>query len=245
MINPRNMDEKRRPKRILLVEDEESLADMIRMNLEMEGYDVGYAKDGKEALDIAGRERFDACVLDIMLPEIDGITVCKTLRAQDIGMPILFLSAKSSGADRVEGLKSGGDDYLTKPFNLEELLLRVRNLVRQSRQNDVSTASVSSPKRFSFGPNEIDFVTFEVRGHDGKMHTLSKREIEFLRFLIDHENAVVSREEILNTVWGYDVFPSTRTIDNYILAFRRYFERDSRKPRYFHSIRGVGYKFTS
>ena len=239
------MEGKGQLKRVLLVEDEESLADMIRMNLELEGYEVEHAQDGKEALEMAGSERFDACILDIMLPEIDGITVCKTLRSRNIGVPILFLSAKSSGSDRVEGLKSGGDDYLTKPFNLEELLLRVRNLVRLSRQKGATPVGPVDSGTFSFGPNEINFVTYEVRGHDGKTHTLSKREIEFLRFLIDHENAVVSREEILNTVWGYDVYPSTRTIDNYILAFRRYFERDSRKPRYFHSIRGVGYKFTS
>lgn len=238
-----NMDKKARTKRILLVEDEESLADMIRMNLEMEGYEVGLARDGRTALDMVENEQYDACILDIMLPEMDGMEVCRTMRSRGVNLPVLFLSAKSSAADRVEGLKIGGDDYLTKPFNLEELLLRVGNLLKKSAVSE-PLSGVAHTDRFTFGPNEVNFATYEVRGHDGRTHTLSKREIEFLRYLVEHHNTVVSREEVLNTVWGYDTFPTTRTIDNYILAFRRYFERNSRKPRYFHSIRGVGYKFT-
>lgn len=237
------MEKKARTKRILLVEDEESLADMIRMNLEMEGYEVGLARDGRTALDMVENEQYDACILDIMLPEMDGMEVCRTMRSRGVNLPVLFLSAKSSAADRVEGLKIGGDDYLTKPFNLEELLLRVGNLLKKSAVSE-PLSGVAHTDRFTFGPNEVNFATYEVRGHDGRTHTLSKREIEFLRYLVDHRNTVVSREEVLNTVWGYDTFPTTRTIDNYILAFRRYFERNSRKPRYFHSIRGVGYKFT-
>src|SRR5690554_3603913 len=229
--------------RILLVEDEESLLEVILMNLKMEGYDVTVARDGKEAIDMARQARYDLCILDIMLPKVDGFTVCKTLRLDNNKVPILFLSAKSSAADRVEGLKIGGDDYLTKPFNLEELLLRVGNLLKKSAVSE-PLSGVAHTDRFTFGPNEVNFATYEVRGHDGRTHTLSKREIEFLRYLVEHHNTVVSREEVLNTVWGYDTFPTTRTIDNYILAFRRYFERNSRKPRYFHSIRGVGYKFT-
>lgn len=238
-----NMDKKARTKRILLVEDEESLADMIRMNLEMEGYEVGLARDGRTALDMVENEQYDACILDIMLPEMDGMEVCRTMRSRGVNLPVLFLSAKSSATDRVEGLKIGGDDYLTKPFNLEELLLRVGNLLKKSAVSE-PLSGVAHTDRFTFGPNEVNFATYEVRGHDGRTHTLSKREIEFLRYLVEHHNTVVSREEVLNTVWGYDTFPTTRTIDNYILAFRRYFERNSRKPRYFHSIRGVGYKFT-
>lgn len=237
------MEKKARTKRILLVEDEESLADMIRMNLEMEGYEVGLARDGRTALDMVENEQYDACILDIMLPEMDGMEVCRTMRSRGVNLPVLFLSAKSSAADRVEGLKIGGDDYLTKPFNLEELLLRVGNLLKKSAVSE-PLSGVAHTDRFTFGPNEVNFATYEVRGHDGRTHTLSKREIEFLRYLVEHHNTVVSREEVLNTVWGYDTFPTTRTIDNYILAFRRYFERNSRKPRYFHSIRGVGYKFT-
>jgi two-component system alkaline phosphatase synthesis response regulator PhoP len=231
-----------RKKRILLVEDEESLLEMIKLNLEMEGYDITTAIDGKEALDLASSARFDLCVLDIMLPKIDGITVCKTLRLKNKDIPILFLSAKSAGSDRVEGLKAGGDDYLTKPFNLEELLLRVKNIIRRTEPS-----AEDRPERsvYKFGDNRVDFANFEVKGTDGSSKTLSKREMHLLRFLIENEGKVVSREEILDTVWGYDVYPTTRTIDNYILAFRKLFEPDSKNPKYLHSVRGVGYKFTN
>lgn len=226
--------------RILLVEDEESLVEVIRMNLNLEGYDVTVARDGKQAIDMARKARFDLCILDIMLPKIDGFGVCRALRLDNNQVPVLFLSAKSTGADRVEGLKIGGDDYLTKPFNLEELLLRVSNLIRlhSKSRTDIRETAV-----YSFGLNQINFNTFEIKTYTGEHFILSKREIQLLRFLVERQGEVVSREEILETVWGYDVYPSTRTIDNYILAFRKYFEEDSREPRYFHSIRGVGYKF--
>jgi len=236
------MNDTSRKKRILLVEDEESLMEMVKLNLELEGYDVTEAVDGKQALDLAANARFDLCILDIMLPKIDGITVCKTLRLRNSVIPILFLSAKSAGSDRVEGLKAGGDDYLTKPFNLEELLLRVSNLLRRAVQ-----AKFDSNLRevYRFGKNQVDFANFEVTDRKDEKKTLSKKEILLLKFLIENEGKVVSREEILDTVWGYDVFPTTRTIDNYILAFRKLFERDTRNPQYFHSVRGVGYKFTN
>lgn len=232
--------EKEKKPRILLVEDEESLVEVIRMNLNLEGYDVTVARDGKAAIDQSRQARFDLCILDIMLPKIDGFGVCKTLRLDNNRVPILFLSAKSTGADRVEGLKIGGDDYLTKPFNLEELLLRVSNLIRlHSRTRSEHKESAS----YSFGPNRINFNTYEITTRSGELVTLSKREIQLLKFLIDRAGEVVSREEILETVWGYDVYPSTRTIDNYILAFRKYFEENSKEPDYFLSVRGVGYKF--
>ena len=226
--------------RILLVEDEESLVEVIVMNLQFEGYDVTIARDGKEAIDFARQGRYDLCILDIMLPKIDGFTVCKTLRLDNNKVPILFLSAKSTGADRVEGLKIGGDDYLTKPFNLEELLIRVSNLIRLHKK---ASPDVKEFDTYRFGNNEINFNTFQITTREGNKETLSKREIQLLKFLIDREGEVVSREEILETVWGYDVYPSTRTIDNYILAFRKYFEKNSKEPVFFQSIRGVGYKF--
>lgn len=228
--------------RILLVEDEKSLIDVIKMNLELEGYEVAVAEDGRQALERAGSERFDLCILDVMLPYVDGFSVCKTLRAENNKVPILFLSAKSTGADRVEGLKIGGDDYLTKPFNLEELLLRIAKLIRSREAVGVQTARPTD--KYRFGPNEINFETYEIRGADSERHTLSKREISLLRFLTENEGRVVSREEILEVVWGYDVYPSSRTIDNYILAFRKYFEARPKQPEYFHSVRGVGYKFS-
>lgn len=228
-------------KRILLVEDEDSLKDVIKLNLEMEGYDVVVATDGDLAIKQARGARFDLCILDIMLPKIDGFTVCKTLRLENNKVPILFLSAKSGSADRVEGLKIGGDDYLTKPFNLEELLLRVSNLIRRA---DSGRKAQQVSDEYAFGPNQINFTTFNIRCVDGTSREISKREIHLLKFLIENEGRVVSREEILEMVWGYDVYPSTRTIDNYILAFRKYFEPNSKEPVYFHSIRGVGYKFS-
>lgn len=231
-----------RKKRILLVEDEESLLEMVKLNLEMEGYDVTEAKDGKEALELASGGRYDLCILDIMLPKVDGITVCKTLRLKNSSIPILFLSAKSAGSDRVEGLKAGGDDYLTKPFNLEELLLRINNLIRRAEQSKSESNDIEG---YRFGKNRVDFTNFEVFGQSGESRNLSKKEMHLLKFLIENEGKVVSREEILDTVWGYDVYPTTRTIDNYILAFRKLFEPDSKNPRFFHSVRGVGYKFTN
>jgi len=228
--------------RILLVEDEESLVEVIEMNLKLEGYDVTVARNGSEALENARSSRFDICVLDIMLPEVDGFTVCKTLRSENNNIPILFLSAKSTSSDRIEGLKIGGDDYLTKPFNLEELLLRISNLHKRNRETSSEAKVMDS---YEFGNNAVNFNTFEIETFEGNTHTLSKREIHLLKFLIDREGEVVSREEILDTIWGYDVYPSTRTIDNYILAFRKYFEANSKEPQYFQSIRGVGYKFVN
>ena len=235
------MSNKERTKRILLVEDEESLVEVILMNLELEGYDVTIARDGEQAIKFARKARFDLCILDVMLPKIDGLSVCKTLRLENNRIPILFLSAKASGSDRVEGLKVGGDDYLTKPFNLEELLLRISILLKRYESGSVE----NHLEEYKFGPNKINFKTFEIIDKSGISHVLSKREINLLKFLIQNENEVVSREKILETVWGYDVYPSTRTIDNYILAFRKYFEENSKEPMFFHSIRGVGYKFTN
>lgn len=227
--------------RILLVEDEKPLADMIKLNLEMEGYVVVHAADGLSAIDRFRNQKFDLGILDIMIPEVNGLDVCQTIRLDGNMTPVLFLSAKGTGVDRVEGLKIGGDDYLTKPFHLEELLLRVQKLINRHSDGKRSLADV---EEYSFGPNKLNFTTYVIHDKNGKSITITKREIMLLRLLVQKQGEVVSREEILEKVWGYSVFPSTRTIDNYILAFRRYFEPDSRQPRYFHSVRGVGYKFT-
>lgn len=228
--------------RILLVEDEENLLEVIQMNLELEGFDVVSVMNGKEALNRFKKERFDLVILDVMLPEIDGFTVCQTIRLENTQVPILFLTAKNTGADKIKGLKIGADDYLTKPFNLEEFILRVQILLKRSgKASELNSTSA----HYHFGKNEINFETFETVGFDGTTRQLSKREIQLLKLLIDRKNEVVSREAILETVWGYDVYPSPRTIDNYILAFRKYFEENPKNPLYFHSIRGVGYKFTN
>ena len=228
--------------RILLVEDEQSLADTIKLNLEMEGYKVQLANDGKKALRMFKQERFDLVILDVMLPEMDGFTVCEAIRLDNEHVPVLFLTAKHSSSDRVTGLKMGADDYLTKPFNLEELLLRIQILLKRTQRNGEKVTTVLS--NYSFDNFNINFSEMSVVTPEQKKINLTKKENTLLKLLIDRKNEVVSREHILETVWGYDIYPSTRTIDNFILSFRKYFEKDQRDPQHFHSIRGVGYKFT-
>lgn len=227
---------------LLLVEDEEHISEMLQLNLELEGYEVSLATTGPQAIKMVKAEYFDLVILDIMLPEMDGIAVCETIRMQNIEVPILFLSAKNSAADRIEGLRKGGDDYLSKPFNLEELLLRVSKLiVKNKRMQQMS--SVGDVYQFAGG--KIDFSAHECFDKNGVKQELSKKESALLKLLIEREGETVSREHILQVVWGYNVYPTTRTIDNFILGFRKHFEQDTRNPIYFHSIRGVGYKFTS
>ncbi len=228
-------------KSILLVEDEENLQEALKLNLELDDYEVTCANDGLEALKAVEKEHFDLMILDVMLPELDGIAVCESIRLQNNDIPILILSAKNSSADRVLGLKKGADDYLTKPFNLEELLLRVSKLVAKSER-----LAIRQPLEqiYKFGKNQVDFKALECTTKDGEKIMLTKKEIMLLKLLMENKNEVVTREKILQAVWGYNVYPTTRTIDNFILSFRKYFEEDSRNPKYFHSVRGVGYKYT-
>jgi two-component system alkaline phosphatase synthesis response regulator PhoP len=226
---------------ILLVEDEENLQEALKLNLELEGYEVTSSYDGADALKVVQQEHFDLIILDVMLPEMDGIAVCETIRLTNTDIPILILSARNSSADRVLGLKKGADDYLTKPFNLEELLLRVDKLIKKSEQLSIKQPL---PNHYEFGKNKIDFKAQECYTKSGEKILLTKKEIMLLKLLIENKNEVVTREKILQAVWGYNVYPTTRTIDNFILNFRKYFESDSRNPQYFHSVRGVGYKFT-
>lgn len=227
---------------LLLVEDEENIREMLQLNLELEGYEVSIAKTGTQAIRMVKAEYFDLIILDIMLPEMDGISVCETIRLQNIDVPILFLSAKDSAADRIEGLKKGGDDYLTKPFNLEELLLRVHKLISKNKKIQKGTGIDDS---YVFDGGKINFAAHECIDKNGKRQELSKKESALLRLLIERDGETVSREHILQVVWGYNVYPTTRTIDNFILGFRKHFEKDTRNPIFFHSIRGIGYKFTS
>ncbi len=226
---------------ILLVEDEENLHDALKLNLELEGYEVSSAFDGLAAIKAVQNEYFDLIILDIMLPEMDGLTVMETIRIQNNQVPILILSARNSSADRVLGLKKGADDYLTKPFNLEELLLRVRKLIEKNKKL-LDKDSIGTT--YSFGNNQVDFNAQEAITKSGERIQLSKKEAMLLKLLFENKNEVVPREKILQTVWGYNVYPTTRTIDNFILSFRKYFEEDSKNPRYFHSVRGVGYKYS-
>ncbi len=226
---------------ILLVEDEENLQEALRLNFEIEGYEVTSAYDGAAALKAVRDEYFDLIILDVMLPEIDGINVCENIRLSNTEIPILMLSAKNSSADRVLGLKKGADDYLTKPFDLEELLLRVNKLINKSQR---ISAKSQTADEYSFGQSKIKFKALECTTIDGETIALTKKEAMLLKLLIENKNEVVTREKILQAVWGYNVYPTTRTIDNFILNFRKYFEKDSRNPKFFHSVRGLGYKFT-
>ena len=227
---------------ILLVEDEENLQEALKLNLELEGYEVSCASDGTEALKKIAEEYFDLIVLDIMIPGIDGIGVAENVRLGNNDVPILMLSAKSSSAEKVLGLKKGADDYLTKPFNLEELLLRVKKLISKNKKLQEKE---TIDDYYQFGKNKVDFKAQSAVNFRGETIELSKKEIMLLKLLLENRNDVVPREKILQSVWGYNVYPTTRTVDNFILSFRKYFEEDSRSPRYFHSIRGIGYKFTS
>jgi two-component system, OmpR family, alkaline phosphatase synthesis response regulator PhoP len=225
---------------ILLVEDEENLHEALKMNLELEGYMVTSAFDGLQAMKAVQNEYFDLIIMDVMIPELDGFNVTQNIRLTNTEVPILILSAKGSSEDRVTGLRKGADDYLTKPFNLEELLLRVQKLIRKNKQIQEKS---SVGDTYSFGGHTIDFKAQEARNNLGEKIQLSKKEAMLLKLLIENKNEVVPREKILQSVWGYNVYPTTRTIDNFILNFRKYFEEDSRNPKHFHSVRGVGYKY--
>ena len=225
--------------RILLVEDEENIRETVKLNFEMEDYEVVTAADGRKALKHAAEQHFDIMIVDVMLPEVDGFQVVEQIRLSNRDTPIIFLTAKDQAQDRILGLKKGADDYLTKPFVFEELLLRVRRLIeRTSKHPDVK------PDLYEFGKNKVNFATYEATGNQGDF-TLTKKEAMLLKLLTDRQGEVVSRQQILQSVWGYDVYPSTRTIDNFILSFRKYFEAEPKNPEHFLSVRGVGYKFVA
>jgi two-component system alkaline phosphatase synthesis response regulator PhoP len=223
--------------RILLVEDEENIRDVVKLNLELEEFEVVATDNGKDAIKYFHEQHFDLIILDVMLPEVDGFQICEQIRLTNVEVPVIFLTAKDTSTDRITGLKKGADDYLVKPFVLEELLLRVNNLIKRT-----SKSSEKSTQTYEFGNNKVNFITYEAEGNPGPF-TLTKKEAMLLKLLVDRKNEVVSRQQILQSVWGYDVYPSTRTIDNFILSFRKYFEADPKNPEYFISVRGVGYKF--
>lgn len=224
--------------RICLVEDEASLAEMIRLNLELEGYEVVHCSSGSEAkTHFAEHLDYDLLILDVMLPGVNGVELCQIIRKTS-AVPVLFLSAKGTTADRIDGLKAGGNDYLPKPFDLEELLLRVANLLNMNKSELHDEVQI--------GEFVVNFKTFVVsNAQSGESVNLSKKEVALIQLFLEKEGEVVSRSEILDRVWGKDQFPTTRTIDNFILNFRKIFEPNPKSPRHFHSVRGVGYKFTN
>jgi two-component system alkaline phosphatase synthesis response regulator PhoP len=229
--------------RILLVEDEEHLQHALKLNLELENYTVFVVGDGNSAVKAFREQKFDLVILDIMLPEMDGLMVCEHIRLHDADVPVLFLSAKNTPADRINGLRKGADDYLTKPFDLEELILRVSKLIEKKDKLSKSESG-KLPTEYVFGPNKINFESYEAQGINGKIE-LTKKEILLMKLLIENTNQVVSREHILKVVWDYTVIPNTRTIDNFILSLRKYFEKDPKNPEFIQSVRGVGYKFVA
>lgn len=223
--------------RILLVEDEASIRATLQLNLELEGYEVIGVEDGRKVIQYFKEQHFDLVLLDIMLPEISGLDLCEQIRLINMDVPIIFLTAKDQTGDKIIGLKKGADDYITKPFSLEELLLRIQILLKRSQSQ-----TSNSIESYEFGGNQVNFKTFEAKGQKGEFK-LTKKEAMLLKLLIERASEVVSRQQILQSVWGYDVYPSTRTIDNFILSFRKYFEVNPKSPQFFHSVRGIGYKF--
>jgi len=228
------------PERLLLVEDEAHLAEVIADNLEVEGYAVEVVGDGEQALVRVRAGEPALVLLDVMLPGIDGFTVCERLRAEGNEVPILFLTARNASDDRVRGLELGGDDYLGKPFDLRELILRVRAILKRAQWFG---APSSAGEVLVLGDARVDFKGFTAK-LGGRETRLSTKETMILRYLSERAGEVVSRADILDKVWGYDAFPTERTIDNFIVRLRRILEPDPAQPRYLHTIRGVGYRLT-
>ncbi len=225
------------PIRILIIEDELALQQTLKLNLELENYQVETCSSGGEAISVIKNFNPDLILLDVMLPVIGGMEIYKQLKDLKIHTPVIFLTAKNNVQDKIEGLKLGADDYITKPFDLEELLLRIQNVLKRNypKKNENSI--------FQFGTCEINFSTFQVITKEGRTEDISKREMALLKLLTDNINNVVSRDEILDKLWAKDEISSSRTIDNYILNFRKLFEKNPKEPIHFLSIRGVGYKF--
>lgn len=225
--------------KILLVEDEETLAIGLEYNLMEEGYVVERAADGRKALKCVEAQKFDLIILDIMLPYLDGFEVAKIVRDKYPQMPILMLTARTAPQDRVKGLETGVDDYLTKPFHLEELLLRVHGMLKRKAWYKSAAGSMPS---YRFGDNEINFENFICRKGDQKIQ-LTAHEAMLLKYLIDNKGKVVSRKELLEKVWNISSEIETRTVDNFIVRLRKYFEPNPVKPIYIKSVRSAGYIF--
>jgi len=226
---------------ILLVEDEESLAIGLEFNLSQENYDVVWARDGKKALELIEKRKFDLIILDIMLPYYDGFEIASRVRHNDPQMPILMLTARTSADDRVKGLETGADDYMTKPFHLKELWLRVKGMLKRKAwyQN-----SLAEQPRFRFGKNEVNFSDFTAK-RGSRLYNLTQHEAMVLKYLIEKAGTVVSRRELLQNVWHVNPEIETRTVDNFIARLRRYFEPNPSRPKYIQSVRGAGYIFRS
>lgn len=224
---------------ILIVEDEPSMRLGLKDNLEFEGYTVEEAEDGQAALEKLRDNCYDLVVLDVMLPKVSGFDVCKKARASGVKTPIIMLTAKGEEIDKVLGLELGADDYVTKPFGLRELLARIKALLRRKNEFAASEAS-----RITIGRLQMNFAIYEAT-EDGQPVAMSHKEFEVLRYLWNNQNQVVSRDDLLNEVWGYDEAPTTRTVDNFILKLRQKVENDPAHPRHIITVHGIGYKLIS
>jgi len=224
--------------RILLVDDEDNIRHTLALNLQLQGYEVVECVNGKNALETFAVQKFHLVILDVMMPIMDGYETCRQIRLLNNEIGILFLTALETTEHKIEGLTLGADDYLVKPFALEEFLLRVKSILKRS----VPEAKTEYSK-FSFGENEINFEKYTGKNKQGSNISFTKKEMLLLKLLIENKDKVVSREDILHYVWGYDVYPKTRTIDNFLVNFRKHFEENPSEPKHFLSIRGVGYKF--
>ncbi len=234
-------------KRILVIEDEVHIAEGIKLNLSLQGYAVRVAADGVSGIEFWKKWQPDLVVLDIMLPGIDGLAVLQNIRLEDERLPVLILSAKATDRDRIKGFSLGVDDYLAKPFNLEEFLLRVERLLtrvawgNESLENETARARGFAPT-YEFGINRIEFETATAHCRAGKI-TLTEQELKLLKLFIIHHGKPLARKKILEIGWGYTGGMTTRTVDNFIVRFRKYFEEDPKKPTHFKSVRSVGYRF--
>jgi two-component system alkaline phosphatase synthesis response regulator PhoP len=224
--------------KVLIVEDEAGLVTALRDRLRKEGYAVSVAKDGVQGLDLATRERFDLILLDLMLPGQSGLTVCQKLRQQGSNTPILMLTARRQTMDKVVGLRTGADDYLTKPFKMAELLARIDALLRRAGR-----AGEKKSDRYEFGKVQIDLRKTEVT-REGQLVPLSAKEFQLLRYFVQHQGTTLSRETLLHEVWGYDSTPSTRTVDVHVAWLRQKIEEDPKSPQLIHTVVGLGYKFS-
>ena len=228
-------------KKIIVVEDEAHLAKGLQFNLEREGYRVTLVDNGQSALDILGKEEFDLMILDIMLPKVSGLEVARRIRSTDMRFPILMLSAKSTDEDRELGLAAGADDYLTKPFHLPELLLRVKGILRRW---EWYKEPVHDEEVFQFGDMWINFASGKAKGCSGEFY-LTAKEALLIKLLVKNKGSIVTREELLEKVWGYDPQTETRTVDNFIARLRKYFEKKPQSPKHIITHREKGYEFKS
>ena len=224
---------------ILIVEDEELMSELLADNLRAEGYTVVIARDGREGLEKWQELEPSLVVLDVMLAHLNGFELCEKMRKVGNNVPVLFLSAKGETQNRIKGLSVGGDDYLPKPFDLNEFLLRVKNMLKRQ-----SLGGEGNETTFSFAGHVVDFRSHTVKLANGKEEVLSERQLKIFKLLSEHAEQAVSRDDILDKIWGEEAFPSSRTIDNFILKLRKIFEPYPNKPIYFHTVWGVGYKFT-